>query len=300
MVDYPLDRLRLGGSCRPRGVRAAGSLWGCAVSLVHEGLLTACALGRSRLLDKSAAALREDRLLGPPEIRHEPRPGSGVSNLSRFVIWKHSHLTSPALTSSGRTRHAPRYALTVLSHAPHRLSAQRPGAWAGMSKWGDNGAVSDAPAPVATRPRGLPGVAVASAVLIAIVLTFAVIRVTTDWPHILDGTVPDDDFAKRFVAHPWLGYLHIVPGVIYLLGAPLQLARRFRTKHYTVHRRLGRALLSCALLSGVLALVLGCSTPGAAGSRPAPPWSSASGSSPAWYSRSARSAATTCHSTGDG
>ena len=99
--------------------------------------------------------------------------------------------------------------------------------------------------------------AVASAVLIAIVLTFAVIRVTTDWPHILDGTVPDDDFAQRYVAHPWLGYLHIVPGVIYLLGAPLQLSRRFRTRHYTVHRRLGRVLLSCALLSGVLALVFG-------------------------------------------
>ena len=99
--------------------------------------------------------------------------------------------------------------------------------------------------------------AVASAVLISIVLTFAVIRVLTDWPHILDGTVPDDDFAQRYIAHPWLGYLHIAPGVIYLLGAPLQLSRRFRTKHYTVHRRLGRVLLSCALLSGVLALVFG-------------------------------------------
>ena len=45
--------------------------------------------------------------------------------------------------------------------------------------------------------------------------------------------------------------------MVYLLGAPLQLSRRFRTKHYTVHRRLGRVLLSCALLSGVLALVFG-------------------------------------------
>ena len=117
--------------------------------------------------------------------------------------------------------------------------------------------MSDAPAPVATRPRGLPAVAVASAVLIVIVLTFAMIRVTTDWPHILDGTVPDDDFAQRYIAHPWLGYLHIVPGVIYLLGAPLQLSRRFRTRHYTVHRRLGRVLLSCALLSGVLAVAFG-------------------------------------------
>jgi uncharacterized membrane protein len=121
----------------------------------------------------------------------------------------------------------------------------------------DTGPVSDTSGTAATRPRGLAAITVAIAVLIAIILSFAVIRVTTDWPHILDGSVPGDDFAKRYVAHPWLGYLHIAPGVVYLLGAPLQLSRRFRTKHYTVHRRLGRVLLSCALLSGVLALVFG-------------------------------------------
>ena len=38
--------------------------------------------------------------------------------------------------------------------------------------------VSDAPASLATRPRGVPAVALASAVLISIVLAFAVIRVT--------------------------------------------------------------------------------------------------------------------------
>src|SRR4051812_48438347 len=122
---------------------------------------------------------------------------------------------------------------------------------------GHTDGVSEAPAPVVARPRGLAAIAVASAVLIAIVLVFAMIRVRTDWPHIINGTVPDDDFARRFVAHPWMGYLHIVPGVIYLLGAPLQLSRRFRTRHYRGHRRLGRALLSCALLSGILALCFG-------------------------------------------
>ncbi len=121
----------------------------------------------------------------------------------------------------------------------------------------DTEPVSDTSGSLATRPRGLALLAVAVAVLIAIVLSFVLIRVTTDWPHILDGTVPDDDFAKRYVAHPWLGYLHIAPGVVYLLGAPLQLARWFRIRHYTVHRRLGRVLLSCALLSGVLAIVFG-------------------------------------------
>lgn len=95
------------------------------------------------------------------------------------------------------------------------------------------------------------------AALLVIVLGSAFVRVTTDWPHILAGTVPGDDYAERFVAHPWLAYLHIAPGMVYLFLAPLQLTRRFRTQHYTVHRRLGRVLLSCALVSGVLAMVFG-------------------------------------------
>ena len=107
------------------------------------------------------------------------------------------------------------------------------------------------------RPSAERRLAVGVAVLMTIVLVFAVIRVRTDWPHILDGTTPDDDFAERYVAHPWLGYLHIAPGVVYLLGAPLQLSRGFRTRHYTAHGRLGRVLLACALLAGLMALAFG-------------------------------------------
>jgi hypothetical protein len=91
-------------------------------------------------------------------------------------------------------------------------------------------------------PRLVRTAAVAISLLIGIVLAFAAIRVVSDWPSILAGTIPDDEFAERYVDHPWRGYLHIAPGVIYLLGAPLQLSRRFRTKHYDVHRRLGRVL----------------------------------------------------------
>lgn len=108
----------------------------------------------------------------------------------------------------------------------------------------------------AGRVRGR-GVGVAVALLTTIVLVFFAIRIATDWPNILAGTVPDDDLAEKYVANPWLAYGHMVPGVVYLLGAPLQLSQRFRTQHYTLHRRLGRVLLGCALLSGTLAVVLG-------------------------------------------
>lgn len=111
--------------------------------------------------------------------------------------------------------------------------------------------------PEAAKPRLVRTAAVAIGILIAIVLAFAFIRVVNDWPSILDGSDPDDEFGERYVDHPWRGYLHIAPGVVYLLGAPLQLSRRFRTRHYDVHRRLGRVLLTCALISAVFALLFG-------------------------------------------
>ncbi|MGG5258482.1 DUF2306 domain-containing protein [Phycicoccus avicenniae] len=107
-----------------------------------------------------------------------------------------------------------------------------------------------------TRPRGRT-VGIVLAVLTTIVLVFFARRIVTDWPSIVAGTVPDDDLAEKYVAHPWLAYGHMVPGVVYLLGAPLQLSHRFRSRHYELHRRLGRVLLGCALLSGALAVVLG-------------------------------------------
>jgi hypothetical protein len=81
-------------------------------------------------------------------------------------------------------------------------------------------------------------------VLIAIVLTFYGMRIGTDAPFLISGTQPEpEDFESRYVAHPWLAYVHVTPGVIYLLGAPLQRSQRIRTKQYTLHRRLGRVLV---------------------------------------------------------
>ena len=118
--------------------------------------------------------------------------------------------------------------------------------------------VVDVDVPVTTLGRGrLRTVAAVSAVLIAIVLAFFAQRLLVDVPNLAAGTVPEDAYDRRYVEHPWLAYLHIVPGILYLVGAPLQLSRRFRTRHYAVHRRLGRALLSLALVSGVFAIAFG-------------------------------------------
>ena len=109
--------------------------------------------------------------------------------------------------------------------------------------------------PLLTGPRRL--VFALTGLLIAILLAFFILRVTNDVPELLAGTVPDDEFDRRYVEHPTLAYLHIVPGVIYVLGAPVQLAWRIRSRHYRLHRRLGRFLVGLGLLSGVFALAFG-------------------------------------------
>lgn len=99
---------------------------------------------------------------------------------------------------------------------------------------------------------------IAIAVLIAVVLVFASLRAVTDLPLLLGAEHPDPDaFEARYVAAPWLAYLHIVPGVVYLLGAPLQLWRRFRERHIRVHRLVGRIILPAGIVSGMFALAFG-------------------------------------------
>lgn len=99
------------------------------------------------------------------------------------------------------------------------------------------------------------------AILILIILGFTVRRVLVDLPSLAAGTMPDDEFHARFVRHPWLTYVHILPGVLYMLGATLQLSYWFRRRHYTVHRRMGRTLLGLGVLAGVTAIVIGLAFP---------------------------------------
>jgi uncharacterized membrane protein len=111
--------------------------------------------------------------------------------------------------------------------------------------------------PTAPARPGLRALQGAIVVLIAIVFASAVMRLLVDVPHLLDGTFPEEDYDRRYVQHPWLAYVHIAPGIVYLLGAPVQLAYRIRSRHYPFHRRLGRVLLTAGLISGAFAIALG-------------------------------------------
>jgi uncharacterized membrane protein YozB (DUF420 family) len=106
--------------------------------------------------------------------------------------------------------------------------------------------------------KGAPLVWTIILVLIATVIVFAVIRVLTDLPLVFSGEAAEDgSFEQRYVRWAVPAYLHIVPGIIYIVGACFQLSRRFRTRHLAIHRRMGRVVLGAGLISGIFALVFG-------------------------------------------
>jgi hypothetical protein len=95
-------------------------------------------------------------------------------------------------------------------------------------------------------------------VLIAVVVVFAALRFVTDLPLVLSGQVAEHgSFEERYVRHPVPAYLHIVPGLVYLVGACFQLSARFRNRHLRVHRRLGRVVFAAGLVSGTFAIIFG-------------------------------------------
>jgi uncharacterized membrane protein YozB (DUF420 family) len=75
------------------------------------------------------------------------------------------------------------------------------------------------------------------------------------------GSLPADDFNTRYVQNPVIAYLHIVPGVVYVVLAPFQLARSLRRRQPEVHRTVGRVAAGAGLLSAVFAVVFGLFLP---------------------------------------
>jgi uncharacterized membrane protein YozB (DUF420 family) len=94
--------------------------------------------------------------------------------------------------------------------------------------------------------------------LIAVVLVFAAIRVINDSQNLAAGIIPEEgEFDRRYAEHPVLAYVHILPGVIYLVLAPFQISRRFRNRHLGLHRKMGRVLIPLGIASGLFGIVFG-------------------------------------------
>jgi len=59
-----------------------------------------------------------------------------------------------------------------------------------------------------------------------------------------------------FAPHPFLTMLHITPGLLFILLAPLQFVRRLRNRKPKLHRWIGRVVLVCGVIIGSSALVM--------------------------------------------
>ena len=59
-----------------------------------------------------------------------------------------------------------------------------------------------------------------------------------------------------FARHPLLTMVHITPGLLFMLLAPLQFVRRLRNRKPKLHRWIGRVVLVSGMIIGGTALVM--------------------------------------------
>lgn len=68
-------------------------------------------------------------------------------------------------------------------------------------------------------------------------------------------------FLGKFNRYPGTTLLHVVPGALIMLLAPLQFSRRIRARHIRLHRWSGRAIVALAIPIGVSGLFFGLLMP---------------------------------------
>lgn len=68
---------------------------------------------------------------------------------------------------------------------------------------------------------------------------------------------PPPEFADRYYRHPLVSFIHMGTGILFLLFAPLQFSTKFRAKNLTLHRWIGRVLMTAGLVAGVTGILAG-------------------------------------------
>lgn len=82
--------------------------------------------------------------------------------------------------------------------------------------------------------------------------TFALFAPSPPSANFPDTAAMDAGFAR----HPFLTMLHITPGLVFILLAPLQFVRKLRNRNPKLHRWMGRVVLICGIVIGGSALVM--------------------------------------------
>jgi uncharacterized membrane protein len=90
-------------------------------------------------------------------------------------------------------------------------------------------------------------------------------QVMTDWeredPLALQRPAEIARMDRPFAEHPYLTLLHVLPGALFFVFAPLQFSKRIRTRHPRLHRWSGRILLPLITVSLLPGLFFGIVMP---------------------------------------
>ncbi len=63
-------------------------------------------------------------------------------------------------------------------------------------------------------------------------------------------------FDSGFAVYPFLTFLHIIPGVLFLVLTPAQFSKKLRGRNIQIHRVMGWTVATCALIIGITALIM--------------------------------------------
>jgi uncharacterized membrane protein len=87
--------------------------------------------------------------------------------------------------------------------------------------------------------------------LIVVLISFAIKRAVDTYT----GISHENIFELRYLEHPLITALHMLSGIMFITLAPLQFTKKLRLKNLDLHRKLGRVLIVCALISGIYGLI---------------------------------------------
>ena len=80
-------------------------------------------------------------------------------------------------------------------------------------------------------------------------------------PHAAERAADVAWLDRRFAAHPIVTVLHLLPGGIFLLLAPLQFSARLRRRHIRIHRWSGRLVIVTGIIGAVTGMYFGLLMP---------------------------------------
>jgi uncharacterized membrane protein len=65
------------------------------------------------------------------------------------------------------------------------------------------------------------------------------------------------DYDHGFALRPGLTFMHIIPGMVFVILGPLQFVQAIRTRHIRIHRWCGRLYVASGFLVGATACIMG-------------------------------------------